>query len=195
MEILIYVLVFVIIIIAMYFVLLRYSKINNALINLKKELIVSENISFFLKEISVIPFCKLQKLSDKEKEEIIEYLTYMIKNYLQLSHLLSEMEYYKLKPGAKQFVIDHLKKAWTNQSAAIIYAEIICGEALNYPKKSNSERERNFIIYHYKNNLEFQTAVIEYLQSAQNSSLLKSAEFEWINQEIKKLQKQFTKKN
>lgn len=195
MEILIYVLVFVIIIIAMYFVLLRYSKINNALINLKKELIVSENISFFLKEISVIPFCKLQKLSDKEKEEIIEYLTYMIKNYLQLSHLLSEMEYYKLKPGAKQFVIDHLKKAWTNQSAAVIYTEIICNEALSYPHKNNSERERNFIMYNYKDSPEFQVAVIENLQSTKNSPLLKSLEVEWIDQEIKKLQKQFTQKN
>lgn len=171
----------------------KIAKVKEAFIAFKQEIILSENVAFFCKELSVIPVYALKNLESKE-QEIIDYLAYMVKNYLQLSHLLSEMAYYKLKPEAKQFVIDHLKKAWANQSAAIIYAEIICGEAIGYPNKSNSGRERNFIMYNYKDNSEFQVAVIENLQATKNSSLLKPLEVDWIDQEIKKLQKQFTKK-
>ena len=184
----------VVLITSIVIVITGISKTKKAFIAFKKELILSENITVFCRELSIIPVYALQNLEIKE-QEIIDYLAYMVTNYLRLNHLLSKMERYKLKPETKQFVIDHLKKAWGNQSAAIIYTAIICNEALSYPKKSNSERERNFIMYNYKDNSEFQVAVIENLQSTKNSPLLKSLEVEWIDQEIKKLQNQFTKKN
>jgi hypothetical protein len=172
----------------------KTAKIKDAMIAFKKELILSQNVTFFCKELSAIPTHSLKRLPVQEND-IVDYLAYIVKDYLQLSHLLSEMDYYKLPPEVKQFVIDYLKKAWAHQSAAIIYAEIICSEVLSYPKKSNTEREKTFIMDNYKDSPDFQAAVIADLRKTKDSSLLKSFQVEWISQEIEKLQKQFTKKN
>lgn len=189
MDKLIYALVILLIVAAASYWLLRLRlKIKNALISLMAELIASTNLDIFCQEIKKIPAGHLKALSDEEKQEIINYLDYMIKSHLHLSRLLTLMTHYELGIKQKKFVTDYLFQAIGVQGSAVILADIIYSDALGI---GNNEKEKKFILNRCGNSLEFQEKTIKQLELYQNSPMTKGFEALAISKGIEKLQKQF----
>lgn len=193
MEKLIYVLVILMIVaVASYWLLRIHSKIQNALINFRVELIASTNLDVFCREIEKIPAKHLEALSDKEKQEIESYLSYMIKSHLHLSRLLTLMTHHEIGGKKKKFITNYLFQVMGVQGSSIMLADIIYGEALGV---GGYEREKEFILNRCGNILEFQEKTIKQLEVYQNSPMTKGFEALAISRGIEKLQKQFTNKN
>ena len=193
MDKLIYALVILmIVVIASYWLWKLNRKIQNALINFKVELIASTNLDIFCREIKNIPAGYLKDLDDKQKEEIINYLRYMVRSHLHLGHLLACIDYYGLRAKRKRFIIDYLFQAIGVQGSSFMLADIVYSEALGTNK---NEKEKKFILNRCGHVLEFQEKTIKRLKEYQNSPITKGFEALAISKEIEKLQKEFTKKN
>jgi hypothetical protein len=193
MDKLIYVLVILMIVAAASYWLLRlHLKIKNALINLMAELTASTSLNVFCREIKNIPAGRLKALGDKEKQEVFNYLSYMVKSHLHLSCLLTLMTDYKLGSKQKKFITDYLFQVMGPTGSAIMLANILYGEALGV---GGYEREKKFILNRCGHVLEFQELTIKQLELYQNSPMTKGFEALAISRKVEKIQKQFTEKN